>query len=95
MGELGLREPLRWHMPADERRDSQGGKKREGEREREREQGSKEKARKGKEIGQMYIKEERGTVEDKRQRKEEEKCKREEGYIRRGGRWESWDYGNH
>ena len=35
VGELGLWEPLRWHMPADERRDSQGGKKREGERERE------------------------------------------------------------
>ena len=33
----------------------------------------------------MYIKEERGTVEDKRQRKEEEKCKREAGYIRGGG----------
>ena len=83
MEELGLWEPLRWHMPADEREDSQGGKKREGERERE--QGSKEKARKGKERGQMYIKEERGTVEDKRQRKEEEKCKREAGYIRGGG----------
>ena len=87
-------------MPADERRDSQGGKEERGrERERERAQGSKEKARKGKEIGQMYIKEERGTVEDKRQRKEEEKCKREAGYIRGGGggggRWESWDYGNH
>ena len=36
VGELGLGEPLRWHMPADERGDSQGGKKREGERERER-----------------------------------------------------------
>ena len=60
------------------------GERRERERERERAQGSKEKARKGKEIGQMYIKEERGTVEDKRQRKEEEKCKREEGYIRGG-----------
>ena len=35
VGELGLGEPLRWHMPADERGDSQGGKKREGERERE------------------------------------------------------------
>ena len=41
VGELGLWEPLRWHMPADERRDSQGGKKREGERERERERESK------------------------------------------------------
>ena len=41
VGELGLWETLRWHMPADERGDSQGGKKREGERERERERESK------------------------------------------------------
>ena len=59
------------------------GKKR--ERESERTQGSKEKGRKGKEIGQTYIKEERGTAEDKRQRKKKEKRKREEGYIRGGG----------
>ena len=45
VGELGLGEPLRWHMPADERGDSQGERR---EREREREQGSKEKARKEK-----------------------------------------------
>ena len=39
--------------------------------ERDRELGSKEKARKRKYIVFMYIKKERGTVEDKRQRKEE------------------------
>ena len=33
----------------------------------------------------MYIKAERGTVEDKRQREEEEKRKRENVYIRGGG----------
>ena len=48
MGELGLGEPLRWHMPADERGDSQGGKKREGERERERERERESKVQKKK-----------------------------------------------